>query len=304
MVWDLSVILRGMMTLDALTIVIVLVMTLFLLRRISPWGQRSYDREIELRRKAESEAAHYRALFEEAVQRHTAEISQAMQEGISRSIAEKELLLKELHHRVKNNLQIICSLLRLQAGYVPEGPARGLFRNSEERVKCMALVHERLYRSESLTSVGFNGYAAELIRQLLRSYGVDPSQARLTVELEPVELTIDKAVPAGLILNELFTNALKYGKSSEEKLDLRVSLKRNGDFITMLVADQGSGLRHDIDPSNPNTLGLRVVQTLCKQLNATLSLDRNGGSVFSIRFPAEKAEPGQEHTLAISKAVA
>jgi two-component sensor histidine kinase len=260
--------------------------------------------KLQRSREAKAETQRTRNLFEESVKIRAAEISDAMERGISRSLAEKEALLKELHHRVKNNLQVICSLLRLQSGYVPEGPARTMFRNSEERVKCIALVYERLYRSESLTSLGFNGYVAELLRQLLRTYGVDPSNAEISIQLEPVEIPVEKAVPAGLILNELITNALKHGHSPDGKIALRISLRTNNAQVELEVADRGCGLSKDIDPLSPSSLGLRVVQTLCKQLNATLQVDRDSGTTFSLKFLRDKPEATLEHTQLRSSAVA
>ncbi len=234
------------------------------------------------------------------------------QERLTQSLADKELLLKEVHHRVKNNLQIICSLLRLQSGYVPEGSARVMFRNSEERVKCMALVHERLYRSESLSRISFDGYVAELTKQLVRSHVSDPRKVRLELDLDTVSVSIDKAVPSGLILNELIANAIQYGSGEDGVLTLVVALRKRsntvgdmvGDTVELLVSDRGPGIPATVDLANPTSLGLRVVNTLCKQLSGRLVVERDGGTAFRLEFPCEQPEATREHTVGSSEAVA
>ncbi len=225
------------------------------------------------------------------------------QERLTQSLADKELLLKEVHHRVKNNLQIICSLLRLQSGYVPEGPARAMFRSSEERVKCMALVHEKLYRSESLSRISFSGYVSELTKQLVRSHIVDPAKIHLELHLDQMELSIDKAVPSGLILNELIANAIEYGLGADGVLSLCVILRKKAKVVELVVSDRGSGIPAEIDVVQPTTLGLRVVATLCKQLNAKLSFENDRGAVFRLEFPFERSEPRRDHTLNSTQAI-
>jgi PAS domain S-box-containing protein len=227
-----------------------------------------------------------------------------VQERLTQSLADKELLLKEVHHRVKNNLQIICSLLRLQSGYVPEGPARAMFRSSEERVKCMALVHEKLYRSESLSRISFNGYVSELTKQLVRSHISDPRKMHVEMDLDSMELSIDKAVPSGLILNELIANSIEYGLGADGALSLSVTLRKKAHVAELVVADRGPGMPKDVDVVNPTSLGLRVVGTLCKQLNAKLTVENEGGAVFRFEFPFEKPEPTRGHTVGPSQAIA
>ncbi len=226
------------------------------------------------------------------------------QERLTQSLADKELLLKEVHHRVKNNLQIICSLLRLQSNYVPEGPARAMFRSSEERVKCMALVHEKLYRSESLSRISFNGYVSELTKQLVRSHISEPRKVHLEMDLDPMELSIDKAVPSGLILNELIANSIEYGLGADGSLSLSVTLRKRAHVAELVVADRGPGMPKEVDVVNPTSLGLRVVGTLCKQLNARLTVGNEDGAVFRFEFPFEKPEPTRGHTVGPSQAIA
>jgi PAS domain S-box-containing protein len=226
------------------------------------------------------------------------------QERLTQSLADKELLLKEVHHRVKNNLQIICSLLRLQSGYVPEGPARAMFRSSEDRVKCMALVHEKLYRSESLSRISFDGYVSELTKQLVRSHISDPRKVKLEMNLDAMDLSIDKAVPSGLILNELIANSIEYGLGADGALSLSLTLRKKANTAELTVSDKGSGIPKEVDVENPTTLGLRVVATLCKQLNAKLTVVNEGGAVFRFEFPFEKPGATREHTVDPTEAIA
>lgn len=202
--------------------------------------------------------------------------------------AHEQLLLKEVHHRVKNNLQVICSLLRLQSGYLPDGPARLMFRKSEERVKCIALVHDKLCRSENFSQVSFHEYVADLVRQLVRTYGINVDQ--VAVDLDSVQLSVDKAVPIGLILNELISNALQHGRSADGTFSICVRVRRTAYGIEAKVVDHGAGLPDIIDPLAAKSLGLRVVQTLCKQLNAKLSTTRDDGTTFNLEVPLETSE--------------
>lgn len=216
---------------------------------------------------------------------HDMRSKQVAEDVLRQSLKDKELLLKELHHRVKNNLQIICSLLRLQSGYLAEGPARTMLRSSEERVKCMALVHEELYRSASLSQIGFHVYASELTKQLLRSHGIAPERSHLSLDLEPVELSIDKAVPSGLILNELIANAIEHGCGPDGVLSLSIELRKRGTRIEFRISDRGPGLGRDFDLLTCSSLGIRMVNTLCKQLRGRLSAEDDHGAVFTLEFP-------------------
>jgi two-component sensor histidine kinase len=213
------------------------------------------------------------------------------QEALEHSLAEKELLLKEIHHRVKNNLQVICSLLRLQASYLDDGYAKWMFRNSEERVKCMALVHERLYRSGSMSRVNFRGYVEELVVELMRTYALEPSAIELVLDLEDIELSIDRAVPCGLIVNELVTNALKHAYASGRHGKLAISLRQVDSLVRLSVADDGPGLSEEIDLDDAKTLGLRVVHTLGMQLGADVSIGRRFGTRFDVTFESERKRP-------------
>jgi PAS domain S-box-containing protein len=207
------------------------------------------------------------------------------EEVVKASLREKEILLKEIHHRVKNNLQITSSLLRLQAAQIPVGEAREFLRESQDRIRSMALVHEMLYRSHDLARVDFGEYARSLVQQLLRSYGVDVRRLAHTVEVENVQLGIDEAVPCGLIINELVANALKHAFPAERPGRIWVRMEADDRRCILRVGDDGAGFPEGTDFRQPQTLGLQLVRTLTDQLEGTVSLSRNGGTEFIVDFP-------------------
>src|SRR5262249_46154125 len=196
------------------------------------------------------------------------------EEQIKASLREKEVLLKEIHHRVKNNMQVICSLLNLQSGYVGDPEALALFRESESRIRSMALIHEKLYQSKSLSRLDFSEYLSSLSSLLFTTYVANPEAVQLATCLDPVFLDIDTAVPLGLIVNELVSNNLKYaypeGRSGVVELTLRSGPDNQ---YTLTVRDQGVGLPAGFDVSNTGTLGLHLVNILSAQLGAALSVE-------------------------------
>ena len=200
----------------------------------------------------------------------------------------EQQLLKQLHHRVKNNLQVICSLLRLQSNYSQDEAIRAMFRNSEERVRSMALIHEKLCGNQDPSSVQFDEYVSSLVDQLLKSYPSKEKPVRVELQLESIRLPIEQAVPCGLIINELVTNSLKYGCRNEGAPYLGVRLRRSDDEIELEVRDNGPGLPDGFDISKPKSLGIRVVQALSRQLAASFSVESSMGTTFRLRFrPAE-----------------
>ena len=235
-------------------------------------------------------------LYEQA-QREIAERARAEQR-IQASLEEKEVLLQEIHHRVKNNLQIISSLLSLQSGLVDDQQALEIFQDSQHRVRSMALIHEKLYRSQNLARIDFADYIRDLTRYLFASYVTIDQDVNLNVQADDVHLGIDTAVPCGLILNELVSNALKHafpaqgngrdGRETPPTGEIRVELcweKEN--TLMMIVADNGVGLPGDLDVRYSTSLGLQLVTTLVDQLDGTLELDDRGGTLFKITFPAQ-----------------
>lgn len=210
------------------------------------------------------------------------------EEKIRKSLKEKEVLLKEIHHRVKNNLQIICSLLNLQSRHIKDETALEMFRESQGRVRSMALIHEKLYGSKDLARVDFQEYIQGLVHDLFRAYKTDSAKIRLDVDVQGVSLGIDSAVPCGLIINELVSNALKYAfpSSWSGKGKIAISLKYVGDDeVELLVMDNGVGLPDTVDFKNSESLGMKLVYILAEeQLEGKVRVDRKKGSTFSVQF--------------------
>ncbi len=212
------------------------------------------------------------------------------------SLHEKEVLLAEIHHRVKNNLQIVSSLLYLQANQIDDPQIRICLEDSRNRIDSMALVHETLYGSHDFSKVNFAEYLQSLIHNLVRTYSDHASQVRLSLDIPPeVALSIDQAIPCGLIVNELVTNAFKHGFKRHSSGELWVTLSIAGNaqeistsdrFVTLTVGNTGVPPSPDFDPSNTRSMGIRLVTTLVSQLEGTLSLYRTPGTVFEVRFPA------------------
>ena len=207
------------------------------------------------------------------------------EQQIKSALKEKEVLLSEVHHRVKNNMQIIISLLRLQAGKIEDKQHIDILKDAENRVRSMALIHEKLYQSKDFANIDFNGYAKSIANDLIRNYAVTPDKIRLKMKIEDILLGLDHATPCGLILNELISNSLKYAfpkGGGEIKIALRPI---NDDEIELAVSDDGVGIPEGIDIGKTESLGLQLVQLLAEnQLDGEVDLDRDGGTAFRIRF--------------------
>jgi PAS domain S-box-containing protein len=202
------------------------------------------------------------------------------------SLDEKEALLKEIHHRVKNNLQIISSLLNLQSEHVTNKKALEALMESQSRVRSMALIHEQLYRSKDLARIDFGQYVRDLTSHIFRTYSVHASNVQLQLQIEEVTLPIDKAIPCGMIVNELVSNSLKYAFPKREGGHIRITIRSNdGRLLLLGVEDDGIGFPPDIDIPNATSLGLRLVRTLTDQLKGIVTLEREHGTRFAIRFP-------------------
>lgn len=214
------------------------------------------------------------------------------EEFMRQSLSEKEVLLKEIHHRVKNNMQVISSLLKLQSHHVPDPAARELFRQSDERVRSMALIHERLYRSEGFADIDFAEYVEELTRTLIRSYAVDQSRIDLSLDLERVRLGVDQGIPCGLLLNEFISNALKHAfpPNGGTQGQIRVELREEGEEVILSVADNGRGLPPDFDISRPTSLGFEIIKTLSEQLQAQLEIIGEEGTRLLLKFKRTAGE--------------
>ncbi len=201
------------------------------------------------------------------------------------SLQEKELLLREIHHRVKNNLQFVSSLLSLQANLLPDEQARAPFEDSQRRLQGMALVHEQLYRSTQLGQIHFKSYIQDLVTQVRDSMVITGRPITISLELDDIVLPLDIVIPCGLIINELVSNALKYAfvPGESRPAELRVSLRREADQqLTLAVSDNGVGLPPAFDYEHTATLGLQLVTMLARQLRGQLKLDQTGGTTFTL----------------------
>ncbi|HEV8040139.1 MAG TPA: histidine kinase dimerization/phosphoacceptor domain -containing protein [Bryobacteraceae bacterium] len=211
----------------------------------------------------------------------------AAEDKIKNSLREKEALLKEIHHRVKNNLQVVSSLLGLQSRVVNDEQTRKMFQESQNRIHSMALLHESLYQSNNLSRIDFPEYIRRLALHLFRSYGVVTDRIHLRTDLDSLYLGMDAAVPCGLIINELVSNSLKYafpeGRNGEVRIELREP--REG-MAHLVVADNGVGLKSDIDWATARTLGLRLVRTLAEQLGAKIEIESTAGTEVRLTFAA------------------
>jgi PAS domain S-box-containing protein len=208
------------------------------------------------------------------------------------SLAEKEALLKEVHHRVKNNMQVISSLLHLQERKVKDKESAALLKDSQNRIQSMALVYNKLYRSENLAGIDMTEYINELALGLVKSYAVSPS--RITVQVAPgkVFLDVDLAIPCGMVVNELVTNSLKYAFPDNRKGLIFISLKEEVNHtLELVVSDNGVGIPENFNPDNTTTLGIKLVSNLvCDQLGGKMELNRSPGTTFRITFRRAKEE--------------
>jgi PAS domain S-box-containing protein len=200
-------------------------------------------------------------------------------------VREKETLLREIHHRVKNNMQVISSLLNLQAQKIEDLKAREAFQECQERIRSMALIHDQLYQQESLHWIEFSSYLRNLVTHLFHVYQIDAHLIKLRLETEPAPLSLNTAIPCGLIVNELVTNALKHAFLPGEKGEIVISLKQkeNGHYL-LRIKDTGRGLPQDINLKEPASLGLQIVTILVNQIGGQLEFKVDGGTEFLITF--------------------
>jgi len=207
-------------------------------------------------------------------------------EQIKASLKEKEILLKEIHHRVKNNLQIISSLLNLQSRYQKDEKVQSIFRESINRVKTMANIHSLLYQSEDYARIDFTRFVRELATQMRLSYDPNTEFAVINTRVSNVLLDISTAIPCGLIINELLSNAMKYAFPSGRKGEITVTMYREDGLILLTVSDNGAGFPEGIDFRETESLGLQLVNDLVEQLDGTIQLDTKAGTEFRITFRA------------------
>ncbi|MBW4563200.1 MAG: PAS domain S-box protein [Mojavia pulchra JT2-VF2] len=224
-----------------------------------------------------------------AVQQDITEHKQA-DEQIKASLKEKEVLLQEIHHRVKNNLGIVSSLLEMQCRRTKEPQAIAILRDSQNRIASIALVHEKLYRSEELADINFAQYIPDLTTHLFDSYNDRSSDIRLNIQVDDAKLDIETAIPCGLIINELVSNALKYAFPVHREGEIQVRLyQQYNQNLILIIRDNGVGLPENFDSKKAKTLGINLVQGLVKQLRGTLEIKCQQGTEFKITFTKNRA---------------
>jgi PAS domain S-box-containing protein len=221
------------------------------------------------------------AELEQRVESRTAELSAALKE--------REVLLQEVHHRVKNNLQVISSLINIQMRQMSDQRARAALEECRTRIAAIALIHEKLYQTKDYASVPFSEYARNLAANIFHATGISPSSIVLKVDIERILLPVDKAIPCGLILNELITNALKHAFPDNRSGSIHVELRASGGRMLLAVEDDGIGMPAGFDTTRSKSLGMQLVSTLVRQLDGELSTIREHGTSFRITFPLEAA---------------
>jgi two-component sensor histidine kinase/ActR/RegA family two-component response regulator len=213
----------------------------------------------------------------------TGEIAHKRQ--LETALQEKEVLLREIHHRVKNNMQVISSLLNLQAMAIEDPEVLDLFKETQNRVRSLALIHERLYQTRGLDQIEYGDYLTTLTSRLFESYGVSPGRVRVEVRADPATLPIEKAIPCSLIVNELISNSLKYAFPQGREGVIEIAFLASGPSYTLRYHDNGVGLPASMEIGKTTTLGVSLISALTSQLGGQLMVDREGGTTFTIIFP-------------------
>jgi two-component sensor histidine kinase len=219
-------------------------------------------------------------IFRDITERKKAE------EEIRASLKEKEVLLQEVHHRVKNNMQLISSLFSLQSRHIKDKQAFEIFKSSQNRVRSMAIIHERLYQSKDFARVDFAEYVQSLTGHLLSSYRIKPDVIKLYINFKDAFLDLNTAIPCGLIINELLSNSLKHAFPDDKKGEIKIAMHpTNKKEVELIISDNGVGLPKGMDFIGTKTLGLHLVTILAKdQLHGDIKLDRTKGTSFHIKF--------------------
>jgi two-component sensor histidine kinase len=207
---------------------------------------------------------------------------------LQESLHEKESLLKEVHHRVKNNLQLISSMLSLQAARITDAAVSELFSESRNRVRSMALVHENLYRAGNFSKISMLAHIETLSASLARAYGLNAGSIELRTDVEDISLDLDIAIPVGLIVNELTSNALKHAFPDGRQGLVHIGLRRLGpNRCELTLRDDGIGMDGTIDPRHSDSMGLQLVHDLTEQLHGSIEVTRAGGTTFTLSFDSE-----------------
>ena len=204
------------------------------------------------------------------------------------SLADKEMLMKEIHHRVKNNFQIISSLLSLQINSPKNKSADEILLDSRDRVKSMAILHEKLYKSQDINSINFEGYITGILKSLQSSYRLKEKNINLEIDIDEVIVSIDAAINLGLIINEIVVNSLKHAFTGKGGGTIIIRLKeKESGILELIIKDNGRGIPENVDLENTDSLGILLINSFVKQVKGEIKLIRNNGTEFQIVFPKE-----------------
>ena len=248
-------------------------------------------RELAERKLAEEKLKEYRHQLEEMVKERTTKLAETNEE-LQREITEKELLLKEIHQRVKSNMQLISKMLSIQDSQIKDESARKVFREGWGRIRFMAMVHEKLYQSDDFTGINFAEFTKSLLNDIMGTYNIDDDTIDLKIDIKNVYLDINLAIPCGLIINELVSNSLKYGFQEQQKGEIIIQFESKNNLYELTVGDNGKGFPKYLDFRNAESLGLQLVRLLCKKISANIELDRSKGTLFKIVFTGDQDEGG------------
>lgn len=216
--------------------------------------------------------------------RKARQLLQSQKDIIDQSLSDKEVLLREIHHRVKNNLQIVSSMLHLQGRHVKDPGILDALRDSRNRVNSMALIHQSLYREDHLKGINVREYLQALTQSLATSYRVDEEQIRITTDVQNILLDVDSAIPIGLITNELLTNAIKYAFPRSEKGEIHMRLEYEGGLLHLSVKDNGIGLPESFDIHSQESYGYHLVHSLARKLKADVRIRNSTGCAVSLHI--------------------
>ncbi len=218
-------------------------------------------------------------------------------------LQQRETMLREIHHRVKNNMQVMSSLLSLQSRAASSAEVRRMLEDNQNRIQSMALLHEILYQSQDLALVDFSKYLLRMVDHLFRSYGVNSRQIRLHSDLDPIAIELDDALPTGLIISEVISNSLKHGFPEGRTGEIRILLRRQpGGSVSLALSDNGAGLPADVDWTTSRSLGLRLVRALADQLRASLDIRSEGGTEVKLVFTLRRKDSSPDGELAAGAA--